>query len=419
MIAGNKRFNCEMLAREWQERGASAEAGQWVNRLIYDLANRPKEDPDRITLEHVSIRGVAVALGMINPYNNEWNPGFREQLSGESVAGVPTSSFKTITGELIHQQVIEGYEAGPDEYIGDRLVVTTSMGLRNQKITGVKSLGAPREVLEGHSYTETEYEDKYVTTKETKKGRIVSLTEETVQFDQNGSIMMEARDIGVWARQERERTIIRAVIDADASTDPVYRPSGVGEALYATDGSNYNYIGSGNTTAATAFQSASPLVDWTDLDLIRRYRATEVKDDRIDGDQRPIAGLNGPNCVMLLPESKVGTAFYIANQTHSTSQPSRAAGAYAQQTPGMVMGMLRAENILSSPFIDEVNTDDYYYGMFTKQFLWTQLWPLQTFSQGANSEAAFERDTVARFKVRYYGGVTARDSRWVTKVDGA
>ena len=36
-----------------------------------------------------------------------------------------------------------------------------------------------------------------------------------------------------------------------------------------------------------------------------------------------------------------------------------------------------------------------------------------------DSEAAFERDVVFRYKVRYFGGISALDSRWVTKIDGA
>lgn len=416
MISGKMRFNCESFGRAWRERGGQGEAAKFAVAAFTDLMNRKPEDPARVTLENISVRGLAVALGLLDGYTNQWTDGVRQEMEGESAAGIPTSVFKTITGELIHQQVIEGYMAGPDNFIGDRLVTVVNMGLRSQKITGVKPLGAPRPVAEGHEYEETAFEEKYVVTKETKKGRIVSLTEETVQFDQNGSIMMQARDIGEWARQERERTIIRAVIDADSSTDPVYRPNGTGEALYATDGSNYNYIGSGGVSG---YNSASALVDWTDFDLIRSYRATQVLDDRIDGDPRPIAGLNGPDNILLVAEKKRGTADYIVRQSHSNAAPTRGAGAYETQTDNPVSGMLRPGNVLSSAFVDEVNGDDYYYGNFAKQFLWTELWPLQTFSQGATSESAFSRDCVARFKVRYYGGVTARDSRWVTKVDGA
>jgi hypothetical protein len=76
-------------------------------------------------------------------------------------------------------------------------------------------------------------------------------------------------------------------------------------------------------------------------------------------------------------------------------------------------------NIKSSPFIDEVNSDDWYYGNFSRQFLWTEIYPVQTFTQESNSEAAFERDVALRVKVRYFGGISAVETVYVTKIDGA
>ncbi len=75
--------------------------------------------------------------------------------------------------------------------------------------------------------------------------------------------------------------------------------------------------------------------------------------------------------------------------------------------------------ILSSPYVDEVSTADYYLGQFSRQFIWNELMPLQTFVQGSGSESAFERDVVLRIKARYYGGLSAVDSVFVTKIDGA
>ena len=48
-----------------------------------------------------------------------------------------------------------------------------------------------------------------------------------------------------------------------------------------------------------------------------------------------------------------------------------------------------------------------------------RIWPVQTFLQQGDSEAAFDRDVVLRVKARYYGGISAVDSVFVTKVTGA
>lgn len=418
----------------------------WMESILRDKGGRglldmvrsgikSKEDGGKgLHPESFSFRNLALVTGVMDPYNPESSIGRNIarcrgtdkysaeellQMDAESSSGVNTNAFTLAVGELIMDQVISGYEDDSD-FIGESLVTSMrGQRLRNQKMVGFTSLAGPKEVREGLPYEESGFEEKYVVTKEAKKGRILSLNEEVMLFDQTSQIMLQARELGFYTRQERERTIIRGVTDADSGTDPVYRPSGTGTPLYAADGSLFNLIGATNTTAAAAFQAASPLVDWTDIDLIHRYRATEVKDDRIDGTQRHIAGLNGPQNILLVPWNKRGTANYISNATQ-VDEPSD-----ATQNTSRITRMdnpFRGMRVASSAFIDEQGgqaLNDYFYGDFKKQFIWTEIWPLQTFTQGADSEAAFERDVTFRIKVRYYGGISARDTRFVTKVDGA
>ena len=217
--------------------------------------------------------------------------------------------------------------------------------------------------------------------------------------------------LGYYLRQERERTIVRAVTDADgASGKYVFRPSGQGALLYKTDGSHRNYVGSGNTTSPD-FAVAIPLTDWTDIEEVLHYRATQVKDDRMDGTQRPIVA---PAKQILVPEALRGTARSIVSSTEI-----RMATAEGEtQVANPVHNML---DVLSSPFIDEQGgaaATNWYLGDFKKQFVWTEIWPVQTFLQQSESAAAFDRDVVLRVKARYFGGVSAVDTAFVTKVAG-
>jgi hypothetical protein len=316
-----------------------------------------------------------------------------------------------VTGELIGRKVIEGYE-DDSGFIGDKLVSVIPSQLRNQKIAGFKALAGPTEVSEGHPYEESTFEEKYVTTVESKQGRILTINEELIAFDQTGEINRRAMALGYYLRQERERTIVRGVTDAEASGGTyIYRPSGTGQTLYKGDGSNRNWVGSGNTTS-TSFNSAVPLVDWTDIDTVLQYRATEVTDDRIDGTARPMVM---PAKHLLVPENLRGTAMSIANSTQVTVTSGSNQTTFANPIHGLV-------EVLSSPFIDEQGgqaINDWYIGDFTRQYVWTEIWPVQTFLQRADSESAFDRDVVLRVKVRYYGGISAVDTGFVTKVDGA
>lgn len=337
--------------------------------------------------------------------------GSPAQLLSESNPGVGTNLFQVVTGELIGRKLIEGYE-DDSGFIGDRLVTVMPSRLRSSKLAGFRALAGPTEVAEGHPYEESTFEEKYVTTQESKQGRILSITEELIGFDQTGEINRRAMALGYYLRQERERTIVRAVTDADSGSGKcVYRPSGTGAALYNSTGSHRNYVGVGNTTS-TAFNSAVPLVDWTDIDVVQRYRATEVRDDRIDGTPRPLVA---PARQVLVPEALRGTARSIVHATEISVTSS--AGEMRMANP--LHGTLE---VLSSPFVDEQGgaaLADWYLGDFRRQFVWTEIWPVQALLQRAESEAAFERDVVLRVKARYYGGISAVDTAFVTKVDGA
>ena len=291
----------------------------------------------------------------------------------------------------------------------DQLVAVLPSRVRNQKLVGFRALAGPTEVSEGHSYEESGFEEKHVTTSETKKGRILSIQEELIAFDQTGEINRRAMALGFYLRQERERTIVRGVTDADSgSGNYVYRPSGTGQSLYQTDNSNQNWIGVGGVSP---FDTATPLVDWTDVEFVRRFRATQVKDDRIDGTPRPIVL---PSRQLLVPESLRGTALSIANATEVRDDTT------AERTT-MINPVKGLFEVLSSPFLDEQGgaaLSDWYLGEFSRQFVWTEIWPVQTFLQQSDSTGAFERDVVLRIKVRYYGGISAVDTVYVTKVDG-
>lgn len=337
-----------------------------------------------------TLRGAAVQEGPLGAVLSESNPG------------VGTNLFQVVTGELIGRKVIEGYEDDAG-FIGDKLVTVMPSRLRNTKIAGFRALAGPTEVAEGHPYEESTFEEKYVTTLESKQGRILSISEELIGFDQTGEINRRAMALGYYLRQERERTIVRAATDADAGSGKyVYRPSGTGESLYASDGSNRNYVGSGNTTSPS-YNAAVPLVDWTDIEEILQYRATEVRDDRVDGTARPIVA---PARQVLVPEALRGTARSIVHATEISVTTSAGESRMANPLHGTL-------DVLSSPFIDErggAALADWYVGDFRRQFVWTEIWPVQTLLQRADSEAAFERDVVLRVKARYYGGISAVDT---------
>ena len=129
--------------------------------------------------------------------------GSLSSLLSESNPGVSSTLFQVVSGELIGRKVIEGYE-DDSGFIGDRLAATMTSRIRNSKIAGFTALAGPTEVPEGHPYEESSFQEKYVTSLESKQGRILSINEELIAFDQTGEINRRATALGYYLRQERE-----------------------------------------------------------------------------------------------------------------------------------------------------------------------------------------------------------------------
>lgn len=336
------------------------------------------------------------------------------QLDADYVeADLGTNLFQTVTGAVLSQRVLDAYRQ-LDGLIGDDLVTVERSAVRGERVAGFTALQGPKEVGEGMPYEEASFGDKFVTTVEAKKGRILSITEEAVFFDQTGELLRRAARIGEATRLEREKTIVRGVVDADFNGTlgtGVYRPAGVLEELYPTDGGNRNRIGTGNLISLD-FSTALPLEDWTSIGTVLRYHATQVRDDRHAPETgEPIVWM--PK-VLLVPKAMELTALQIVTATGVRHQSADATRQTEFRNP--VGG---AYQVRSSPFLDAVSADDWYLGDFQRQFLWKEIWPVQVFRQTLESANGFERDVVARFKVRYYGGINALDERFVVKVGGA
>jgi hypothetical protein len=315
---------------------------------------------------------------------------------------ITSTAFPSAVGQLISQKVIEGYQ-GPG-FIGDELVEVVPSKLRGERLVGFTTLQGPKVVEEGMPYEDSTFGEKYVTTQETKRGRLLSVTEETVTHDQTGQILARAALIGEMMRQDKERRIVRGVADV-ASTERVYRPSGTAEQLYAAGNNNL-------------LATATVLTDWTDIQEVLAYHAANVRDDREPDDTTGTQPIVWMPKILLTAVKIAGNAARIISATE-TRHDNMVAG-------NMVTTLVPGIRALASPFLDAAegadqydDADDWFLGDFKRQFKYKEIWPIQTFRAPAQNPEQFERDVVARFKVREYGDINAVDERWVIKVNAA
>lgn len=360
----------------------------------------------RMHAEDFSLR--ALFEGLVGPVEEHLSfakDGLGFQEMGNVSEAVATGAFPSAVGQLVSTMVIDGYE-DDSGFIGDQLVQRMPSRLRNERIVGFTSLQGPKEVIEGQAYEESTFSEKYVASRETKRGRLLSITEEAIFFDQTNSVLDRARQIGYYARQERERRIIRAVIDAD-SGEAVYQPQGVAEALYSA----------GNNNLLT---TATPLVDWTDIQEVLTFHALNVADDRETDDNmggQPIVWM--PR-ILLTATENAGVAARIVSATQFGG------GATDMVTGNPLETLTPGLRSLSSPFIDQAtdgdqwdDPSDWLIGDFQRQFKYKEIWPLQTLRAPAQNQEQFERDIVVRFKIREYGDVLATDEKYVVRVNAA
>lgn len=398
--------------RDFVEANGGGQDGQSAFlRLMDDLLEGRKLDNGRTIKakpQDFSLRGLWEALvGRVeDTLENTVNRGGYVETRNISEA-LASTAFPSAVGQLISRSVIAGYEREMG-YIGDDLVEIMPSRLRGERVVGFTHLQGPKVVGELESYEDSSMGEKYVGTRETKRGRLLSISEETVIFDQTNEILRRASNLGLVARQERERRIIRAVIDAD-SGEAVYQPNGTAEQLYSAGNNNL-------------LSTATPLIDWTDIQEAFTFHCINVADDRQDEDGLPIVWM--PRQLLTAVEL-AGTAARIVSATSVDTAPGNTSTA-SMRSGNPVSSFAPGLRPMASPFIDTAtdgdqwdDASDWFIGDFPMQFKYKQIYPIQTLRAPAQNQEQFERDVLVRYKVREYGDVVAVDEKFVLKVNAA
>jgi len=285
-----------------------------------------------------------------------------------------SSAFPTIAGEIISQVIIDAYKAFPKA--GDNLVRTVPSRVKESKVAGWKAIGEIKRVYEREPYSQvTPPDEKYVRIQNKKYGGMLDLTKESIFFDQTGELMDRARMLGEEGARYREELIMNTVVDsASTSYD-------LGE-LYASGNSNLKTSNSLGTTG------------WENVHVA----LLEKKDE----EDKPI-WVMGDRPVLLIPANLWPTAEKLMRNEYGSLG-----------TANLDINLARNMfDIVINPYLASGSTT-WWYGGFKRQFRWEEIWPLETFSRvGQDTEEGFNRDIIQQFKVSFYGGCGAVDTRYV------
>jgi hypothetical protein len=307
---------------------------------------------------------------------------FKEQLD--------SSMFPKITGALINKTVMKAYDLAYG--IGMNLVTVLDSSQKDDTLVGFTAADGLVEIIEGMEYEEGAFNEKYHKVRNRKFGKTIYLTEEMVKFDQTGQFINRARNIGENAKYKQEEIIMNAVLEtATTGAYASWRPEGTSTTLYSST-SNDPF------TSGTIDNSITDvLTDETDINAAITQFATFTDEE---GQYLNIM----PN-ILLTALALEATGKKIVNSTGST---------VATYSSGVINPYKNAFTHYSTPFVDNKKGATYWLlGNFKKEFVYTQVFPLQMFMLKPGNTEEWKRDVVFGFKVRFMGGCGAITNRYV------
>ena len=291
---------------------------------------------------------------------------------------VSSDLFPTITGEIISAKIIAAYNI--PTLIGDQLVTTMPSKLKTATYAGFTATQGPDVVKEGAAYNDSQFEEKFAQITHTKYGRIISVTEEIIYFDQTGQILVQAATIGRKAALYKEKLIVQGVQDINSN---IFKPAGVATAFYRSTASGDRKI---NIATSAPFGEAGLLAIKKVMDAM-----TDEEGDYV-GLTMTLKGL-----------FPVDLEVRVKQMLGSTLVPEGTENAVNTWKGWFVP--------LFSPYVSEQSTTAWYVGDFSTDFVWSEVWPLQTFTAKPGSEDEFNRDIKSKTKVRFYGEIGAIDDK--------
>lgn len=326
-----------------------------------------------------------------------FQPGYRIQQDArelrESVEALGMSSFTKITGNIIYNHALDGWNK--PELIGDELVTTMPSSLTQEEIPGVSNFGDIGDVVPEHGdfpmYGLSESSIKLP--KPEKRGGQVALTKEIVFFDRLGQVVTRAHQLSEGLAINKEKRILDAVF-------------GVTNTYTRNDVSENTYTASGVINTKTS----NGMVDWKNVDA-----AEQLFSDMVDPDTgEPI--VTTPN-TLIVPLGLLHTAKQILNATEVMRNTPFPDG--SSDNPDFVTrapNTLRNYKIMSNQYVKARlgNSTTWFIGDPKRAFVYVENWPMIV-DENPIGSSEWRRDIVAGWKVSERGAIGVYERRHMVK----
>ena len=320
----------------------------------------------------------------------------------EAAGGVSTAVFQNLTTPFVETALESAYMVPEAPF--SALIPSIPTKKRYEVRRGITNIGdEAAAVEEGKDYPEVGVSPDWIQTPEVKKkGFILSLTKESILFDETGQLIEQATKGAEWFRLHWEKLAIRCVTDQGETTEAKYK--------YVWQGTAYDtYVNSpwDNLSASTA------LTDGASIDT-----AVQLLMDITDPATGEPANLTAKHLVVPpglyraainalggVVTTSVGGYPTSGNPTR-TEIPNPTTQIWGDLT--VVKGGQLLKNALG-------NSTTWFIGDLQKAFAFMEAIPFSAKQQGEDSDRSFSADIVQRFKVSRMGTYATMNPRHVVK----
>jgi len=356
-----------------------------------------------------SIRSLAEALvpdgaeyiQMINPQNTL---NFRE------AAAVDTRALGIVASNLVFSRMREAY-AQP-EFVLSRLI-PTQPGKPGEIEPWFVDLGDDAHIVpEGEEYpTLTIGTDHIVRPLTQKEGGVVPITREALYEDRTGQVMAHAGKVGRMMALRKEYRLIDTLIG-------YHRQVGGLGTLWNWRGTEYAPY---RTDIYTNYLDSNDLVDHTDIDAIEQLFA-----NMLDPNTGLPVALAGTTCLVCPARKQAASMIFNATEinygtptgtdTTSIRKSGNPVSGYSLEVSPHLYRRIIAGGNAGAAAGSAANAGKYYYiGDFAQALCWFEQFGLKVETSGTDSEAAFMRDILMRFKGSHKGAGSWTDPRYIVR----
>lgn len=358
-----------------------------------------------------SIRDLAESLIVSqdgNPVGHEWVRQLGPQKSGgltllEASSAVDLSRFSNITGQIFYNRILEAY--AQQEFVAASLVSENQTDLNGEKIPGMTGMtdDLTDDIHEGEQYPQVGFNEDYVETPvTTKKGRIVSVSKETIFFDRTNLVMKQAGAVGELLIRRKDKRIWDVILGIVNS--------------YKWKGTSYNSYQTATPwiNKRTGVDSGATTFDWTQIDTSEQLFVNML--DPYTSEPITIT----PSNIICMPARKHRFRHILqATSMQTRTQTSTELRNFNNTLDpyNLIANTAHAYRRLIANGVSAADANNYWLmGDFKKAFGWQYNWPLTVVQAPSNSEPEFTQDIVLRWKASERGSAYVIDPRYAQLV---